>query len=167
MEDDKKQNRRHNDANQSDHFVITGNLFASRLNLNISIAENLGQNLQYPVSLQYPVYSTLFTRNFVKICEEKFITVFKAFECYMKKFGDEAFFSLISGQRYFFIIFENLKTFWFCDFFRSGGGGNSGLKWNKIKTESKMVKKFFRKMIIVVKPRGHQVFTFISTIMNR
>ena len=67
----------------------------------------------------------------------------------------------------FFKIFENLKTFWFCDFFRSGGGGNSGLKWNKIKTESKMVKNFFRKMIIVVKPRGHQVFTFISTIMNR
>ena len=57
MEDDKKQNRRHNDANQSDHFVITGNLFASRLNLNISIAENLGQNLQYPVPcLQYLVY---------------------------------------------------------------------------------------------------------------
>ena len=65
----------------------------------------------------------------------------------MKKFGDEAFFSLISGQRYFFIIFENLKTFWFCDFFRSGEGGNSGLKWNKIKTESKMVKIFFRKML--------------------
>lgn len=109
MEDDKKQNRRHNDANQSDHFVITGNLFASRLNLNISIAENLGQNLQYPVSLQYPVYSTLFTRNFVKICEEKFITVFKAFECYMKKFGDEAFFCSIEQKK----LTRNFDKFFF------------------------------------------------------
>ena len=57
------------------HIVITGNLFAPRLPLNISIAENLGQHF-------LSVYSTL--RNFAKICEEKFITVFKAFECNMK-----------------------------------------------------------------------------------